>query len=51
MLLGNVPLFILGWRYLGGPRFALRTIISLIAFAVFTDLIIATTALSRLPMM
>lgn len=48
VLLGNIPLFILGWRYLGGPRFALRTIISLIAFAVFTDLIIATTGVDPL---
>ena len=25
-LLGNIPLFIVGWRFLGGPRFAVRTI-------------------------
>jgi uncharacterized membrane-anchored protein YitT (DUF2179 family) len=37
VLLGNIPLFILGWRYLGGPRFALRTILSILAFSVFTD--------------
>lgn len=36
-LVGNVPLFVLGWRYLGGPRFALRTIFALVAFSVFTD--------------
>lgn len=37
VLLGNIPLFILGWRHLGGPRFALRTILSILAFSVFTD--------------
>ncbi|HEX7975731.1 MAG TPA: YitT family protein [Anaerolineales bacterium] len=29
IFLGNLPLFLIGWRFLGGPRFALRT-----AFAV-----------------
>ena len=37
VLLGNIPLFILGWRFLGGPRFAARTILSIVAFSVFTD--------------
>ena len=37
VLLGNLPLFILGWQYLGGPRFAVRTILSIVAFSVFTD--------------
>jgi uncharacterized membrane-anchored protein YitT (DUF2179 family) len=40
VLLGNAPLFILGWRYLGGPRFALRTAVSVTAFSLFTDLLI-----------
>ncbi len=40
VLLGNAPLFILGWRYLGGPRFALRTAFSVAAFSIFTDLLI-----------
>jgi uncharacterized membrane-anchored protein YitT (DUF2179 family) len=40
VLLGNAPLFILGWRYLGGPRFALRTAVSVAAFSIFTDLLI-----------
>lgn len=39
VILGNIPLFIIGWRYLGGPRFALRTILSIVAFAGFTDLL------------
>lgn len=37
VLLGNIPLFIMGWGYLGGPRFATRTILSIVAFSVFTD--------------
>jgi len=40
VLLGNIPLFILGWRYLGGPRFAIRTIFSILAFSVFTDVLV-----------
>ncbi len=39
ILLGNIPLFALGWRHLGGPRFALRTALSVLAFSVFTDLL------------
>ena len=37
VLLGNLPLFVLGWRYLGGPKFALRTILAIVAFSIFTD--------------
>jgi uncharacterized membrane-anchored protein YitT (DUF2179 family) len=37
VLIGNVPLFFLGWQYLGGPRFALRTALSIVAFSFFTD--------------
>jgi len=40
VLIGNVPLFILGWRYLGGPRFAKRTALSILLFSVFTDVLI-----------
>lgn len=40
VLLGNVPLFILGWRYLGGSRFAIRTILSILAFSVFADTLV-----------
>jgi len=39
-LIGNVPLFIIGWRYLGGLRFALRTAVAVIAFSFFTDWLI-----------
>lgn len=40
VILGNLPLFILGWRYLGGTRFALRTAISVALFSIFTDLLV-----------
>lgn len=37
VLVGNLPLLALGWRYLGGRRFALRTAAAVILFSVFTD--------------
>lgn len=40
VFIGNIPLFILGWRYLGGLRFALRTAIAIIFFSFFTDLLV-----------
>ena len=40
VFIGNIPLFVLGWRFLGGPRFALRTAIAVGAFALFTDLLV-----------
>jgi uncharacterized membrane-anchored protein YitT (DUF2179 family) len=40
VLLGNIPLFILGWQYLGGPRFVIRTILSILAFSIFTDVLV-----------
>jgi uncharacterized membrane-anchored protein YitT (DUF2179 family) len=39
VLFGNIPIFALGWRYLGGLRFALRTALAVVAFALFTDLL------------
>ncbi|NMC78940.1 MAG: YitT family protein [Chloroflexi bacterium] len=38
VFIGNVPLFILGWRYLGRLRFAIRTVFSLVVFSLVTDL-------------
>lgn len=35
--LGNAPLFIVGWRYLGGSRFALRTAVGVFAFSFLVD--------------
>jgi uncharacterized membrane-anchored protein YitT (DUF2179 family) len=40
VLIGNIPLFILGWRHLGGPRFTIRTILSILAFSIFTDTLV-----------
>lgn len=37
VFVGNVPLFFLGWRFLGGPRFVLRTALAIAAFSFFTD--------------
>jgi len=38
VLLGNIPLFILGWRFLGGPRFAARTAFAIISFSILVDI-------------
>ena len=40
VLIGNVPLFALGWRFLGGRRFALRTAIAIVIYSLFTDLLV-----------
>lgn len=40
VFVGNIPLFVLGWRFLGGPRFALRTAVAVGAFSLFTDLLV-----------
>ena len=37
IFLGNLPLFLLGWRFLGGRRFALRTGFAIITVSFFTD--------------
>jgi uncharacterized membrane-anchored protein YitT (DUF2179 family) len=37
ILLGNIPLFLLGWRFLGGRRFALRTAFAVAVVAFLTD--------------
>ena len=40
VLIGNIPLFILGWQYLGGAKFAFRTIVKIVAFSIFTDTLV-----------
>ena len=40
VLLGNIPLFALGWRYLGGMRFALRTALAVASFSLFVDFLV-----------
>ena len=37
VMIGNIPLFILGWRYLGGKRFAFRTMLAVVIFSLVTD--------------
>lgn len=39
ILIGNIPLFAVGWRYLGGRRFAARTAFAVTAYAVLIDLL------------
>ena len=43
VLIGNVPLFVLGWRFLGGYRFALRTAVAVLTYSMFTDLLLTTS--------
>ncbi|MBQ6517566.1 MAG: YitT family protein [Anaerolineaceae bacterium] len=38
-LLGNIPMLIIGWRYLGRLKFAVRTLTAVFLFSVFTDVI------------
>lgn len=42
IFLGNIPLFALGWRFLGGRQFAQRTAFAIITYSLFTDLILKT---------
>lgn len=39
ILLGNLPLFLIGWRFLGGRRFALRTALAVLVYSLATDLL------------
>jgi uncharacterized membrane-anchored protein YitT (DUF2179 family) len=40
ILVGNLPLFLLGWRFLGGPRFIARTALAVVTVSVLTDLLV-----------
>jgi len=40
VFIGNVPLFLLGWRFLGGFKFAARTAVAIATYALFTDLLL-----------
>ncbi len=40
VLVGNIPLFLLGWRFLGGQRFALRTAFAIVVYSLITDLLV-----------
>ena len=39
VILGNIPLFILGWKYLGGSRFAYRTVFAVISYSIAVDVL------------
>lgn len=38
-LIGNIPVMMIGWRYLGRLPFAVRTLTAVFLFSVFTDII------------
>lgn len=38
VLIGNIPLIIMGWGFLGGRRFAARTVIAILTFSVLIDI-------------
>ena len=40
VFLGNIPLFLLGWRLLGGRRFAMRTLVAVLAYSIFTETVL-----------
>lgn len=40
VFIGNVPLFLLGWRFLGGRKFVMRTAVAIITYSLFTDLLL-----------
>lgn len=44
VLIGNIPLFLLGWRFLGGHRFALRTAVAIVTYSLLTDLLLKIPA-------
>jgi uncharacterized membrane-anchored protein YitT (DUF2179 family) len=39
VFLGNIPLFALGWRFLGGRRFAMRTAYAVVAYSILVELL------------
>jgi uncharacterized membrane-anchored protein YitT (DUF2179 family) len=42
VLVGNIPLFLLGWRFLGGYKFAFRTGVAILTYSLLTDLLLKT---------
>ena len=42
-MVANIPLFVLGWKHLGGPRFAIRTMLSVFSYTILTDLLLELT--------
>src|SRR5437868_4985550 len=39
ILLLNLPLFLLGWRFLGGRRFTARTVFTVVSYSLSLDLL------------
>jgi uncharacterized membrane-anchored protein YitT (DUF2179 family) len=39
VLIGNIPLFLLGWRFLGGKRFAIKTAVAVVVYALCVDIL------------
>ncbi len=39
IIIGNIPLFFLGWRFLGGRRFMIRTVVAVVLYSVLLDLL------------
>jgi uncharacterized membrane-anchored protein YitT (DUF2179 family) len=37
VFIGNIPLFLIGWRFLGGRRFAIRTLVAVVAYSFCAD--------------
>ncbi len=42
VFIGNIPLFALGWRFLGGRQFVFRTAFAIVTYALFTDFLLRT---------
>ncbi len=40
IFIGNVPLFTLGWRFLGGRRFLIRTVLAILIYSFLIDSLI-----------
>lgn len=40
ILFGNIPLFLLGWRFLGGKKFIVRTAIAVATYSFFVDALV-----------
>jgi uncharacterized membrane-anchored protein YitT (DUF2179 family) len=39
IILANLPLFFLGWKYIGGHRFLVRTVATVVGYSVLMDLL------------
>jgi uncharacterized membrane-anchored protein YitT (DUF2179 family) len=44
ILVGNIPLFLIGMRFLGGRRFAIRTAFAIVTYSMLTDLLLRIPA-------